>query len=246
MKILSVDTCSKICNINLIEDGKVLKYLEMEEDITHAKKLLKGIDDILKETNTKLKDIDFFGCIIGPGSFTGIRIGVSTIKAFALALNKKVITASSMELLEENVLNYIKDNEEKNQKQHKKNIISVIDARNDEVYGLININGKKENFAGNINEFLKKIYESLKKENIKNEKIYIVGTGKNLFKEKLNEIDFKSEIEKDIIYIEDEKQRGRYLGYLMEKNIEHVKTGLKVVPIYLKPSGIKPKKAKKL
>lgn len=239
MKILSVDTCSKICNINLIEDGKVLEYLEMEEDITHAKKLLKGIDNILEKTNTKLKDINFFGCIIGPGSFTGIRIGVSTIKAFALALNKNVITASSMELLEENVLNNIEDKE-------KINIISVIDARNDEIYGLININEKKENFAGNINEFLNKVYLSIKKENIGNEKIYIVGTAKNLFKERLNEMDFKNEIEKNIIYIEDEKQRGRYLGSLMEKNIENAKSGIEVMPIYLKPSGIKTKKAKKL
>lgn len=251
MKILSVDTCSKICNINLIEDGKVLKYLEIEDDITHAKKLLKGIDDILKETNTKLKDIDFFGCIIGPGSFTGIRIGVSTIKGFALALNKKVITATSMELLEENVRNQ----EQKDKKEENKTIITVIDARNDEVYASINKNNKRENFAGNIDDFVVKLIEDENKNNKEEkakeqkqqkeknkQKIYIVGTGKELFKKALNK-KIKKE-ENEIIYIEDEKQRGRYLGFLMEKNIQNASSGENVMPLYLKPSGIKLKKNK--
>lgn len=251
MKILSVDTCSKICNINLIEDGKVLKYLEIEDDITHAKKLLKGIDDILKQTNTKLKDIDFFGCIIGPGSFTGIRIGVSTIKGFALALNKKVITATSMELLEENVRNQKKEEENK---KNKETIITVIDARNDEVYASINKNNKRENFAGNIDDFVIKLLEENKKEKEEKskeqkqqkeknkQKIYIVGTGKELFKKALNK-KIKKE-ENEIIYIEDEKQRGRYLGFLMEKNIQNASSGENVMPLYLKPSGIKLKKNK--
>lgn len=245
MKILSVDTCSKICNINLIEDGKVLKYLEIEDDITHAKKLLKGIDDILKETNTKLKDIDFFGCIIGPGSFTGIRIGVSTIKGFALALNKKVITATSMELLEENVRNQEEENKEKEKKEKKeksKTIITVIDARNDEVYASINKNNKRENFAGNIDDFVIKLLEE-NKNNKEKQKIYIVGTGKELFKKALNK-KIKKE-ENEIIYIEDEKQRGRYLGFLMEKNIQNASSGENVMPLYLKPSGIKLKKKTK-
>ena len=245
MKILSLDTCSKICNINLIEDGKVLKYLEIEDDITHAKKLLKGIDDILKETNTKLKDIDFFGCIIGPGSFTGIRIGVSTIKGFALALNKKVITATSMELLEENVRNQEEENKEKEKKEQKeksKTIITVIDARNDEVYASINKNNKRENFAGNIDDFVIKLLEE-NKNNKEKQKIYIVGTGKELFKKALNK-KIKKE-ENEIIYIEDEKQRGRYLGFLMEKNIQNASSGENVMPLYLKPSGIKLKKKTK-
>lgn len=246
MKILSVDTCSKICNINLIEDGKVLKYIEIEDDITHAKKLLKGIDDILKETNTKLKDIDFFGCIIGPGSFTGIRIGVSTIKGFALALNKKVITATSMELLEENVRSKEEENKKnkenkKEKKEENKTIITVIDARNDEVYASINKNNKRENFAGNIDDFVVKLLEEKQKEKNK-QKIYIVGTGKELFKKALNK-KIKKE-ENEIIYIEDEKQRGRYLGFLMEKNIQNASSGENVMPLYLKPSGIKLKKNK--
>lgn len=249
MKILSVDTSSKICNINLIQDGKVLKYLEIEDDITHAKKLMHGIDSILKETNTKLKDIDFFGSIIGPGSFTGIRIGVSTLKGFALALNKKIIPATSLELLEENAKEEIKNI--KNEKKEINNIlISVIDARNKEVYGSVNINGKKENFAGNINDFIQYILEKIKEEN-KQEKnnqdkynTYIVGNGKKLFEESIKE-NKESELESlNLIYIEDEKQRGKYMGRLFEGKIDEAIPGDKVMPLYLKPSGIKMKKDK--
>lgn len=244
MKILSVDTSSKICNINLIQDGKVLKYLEIEDDITHAKKLMHGIDSVLKETNTKLKDIDFFGSIIGPGSFTGIRIGVSTLKGFALALNKKIIPATSLELLEENAKEEI---ENKKNKENENNtiLISVIDARNKEVYGSVNINGKRENFAGNINNFIQYILEKIKEEN-KQEKYntYIVGNGKKLFEESIKENKESESENLNLIYIEDEKQRGKYMGRLFEGKIDEAIPGDKVMPLYLKPSGIKMKKDK--
>lgn len=249
MKILSVDTSSKICNINLIQDDKVLKYLEIEDDITHAKKLMHGIDSVLKETNTKLKDIDFFGSIIGPGSFTGIRIGVSTLKGFALALNKKIIPATSLELLEENVKEEIENTKNK---ENENNIIliSVIDARNKEVYGSININGKRENFDGNINDFIQYILEKIKEENKQKQNnqekynTYIVGNGKKLFEESIKE-NKESELENlNLIYIEDEKQRGKYMGRLFEEKIDQAIPGEKIMPLYLKPSGIKMKKDK--
>lgn len=249
MKILSVDTSSKICNINLIQDDKVLKYLEIEDDITHAKKLMHGIDSVLKETNTKLKDIDFFGSIIGPGSFTGIRIGVSTLKGFALALNKKIIPATSLELLEENAKEEI-GNAKNEEKETNNILISVIDARNKEVYGSININGKRENFAGNINDFIQYILEKIKEENKQKQNnqekynTYIVGNGKKLFEESIKENKGADLESLNLIYIEDEKQRGKYMGKLFEGKIDEAIPGDKVMPLYLKPSGIKMKKDK--
>lgn len=249
MKILSVDTSSKICNINLYEDGKNIMYKEIKEDITHAKKLMTGIEEVLKTTNTKLEDITYFGSIVGPGSFTGIRIGVSTIKAFALALNIDIIPGTSLELLEENAY----EEQEVNEGDY---ILSVIDARNKEVYGsLAKINKEyteRLNFAGNINDFIefaKNVIEKETKEEKeqknktnKKEKILIVGNGKKLFEEELQ--DRLNNFE--IIYIKDEEQRGKYLGRLMEKNINKKVSSEKLMPIYLKPSGIKEKKAKNI
>ena len=249
MKILSVDTSSKICNINLYEDGKNIMYKEIKEDITHAKKLMTGIEEILKTTNTKLEDITYFGSIVGPGSFTGIRIGVSTIKAFALALNIDIIPGTSLELLEENAY----EEQEVNKGDY---ILSIIDARNKEVYGSVaKINKEyteRLNFAGNINDFIefaknvieKETKEEKEQKNKTNNKtkILVVGNGKKLFEEELK--DRLNEYE--IIYIKDEEQRGKYLGRLMEKNINKKVSSEKLMPIYLKPSGIKEKKAKNI
>lgn len=252
MKILSVDTSSKICNINLYEDGKNIMYKEIKEDITHAKKLMTGIEEVLKTTNTKLEDITYFGSIVGPGSFTGIRIGVSTIKAFALALNIDIIPGTSLELLEENVY----EEQEVNEGDY---ILSIIDARNKEVYGSVaKINKEyteRLNFAGNINDFIefaKNIIEKESKDDITKEeqknktnkktKIIVVGNGKKLFEEEL-----KDRLNNyEIIYIKDEEQRGEYLGRLMKKNISKKVSSEKLMPIYLKPSGIKEKKAKNI
>ena len=249
MKILSVDTSSKICNINLYEDGKNIMYKEIKEDITHAKKLMTGIEEVLKTTNTKLEDITYFGSIVGPGSFTGIRIGVSTIKAFALALNIDIIPGTSLELLEENAY----EEQEVNDGDY---ILSIIDARNKEVYGSVaKINKEyteRLNFAGNINDFIefaksvieKETKEEKEQKNKTNNKtkILVVGNGKKLFEEELQDRlnNFK------IIYIKDEEQRGKYLGRLIEKNINKKVSSEKLMPIYLKPSGIKEKKAKNI
>lgn len=249
MKILSVDTSSKICNINLYEDGKNIMYKEIKEDITHAKKLMTGIEEVLKTTNTKLEDITYFGSIVGPGSFTGIRIGVSTIKAFALALNIDIIPGTSLELLEENAY----EEQEVNEGDY---ILSIIDARNKEVYGSVaKINAEyteRLNFAGNINDFIefaksvieKETKEEKEQKNKTNNKtkILVVGNGKKLFEEELQDRlnNFK------IIYIKDEEQRGKYLGRLMEKNINKKVSSEKLMPIYLKPSGINEKKAKNI
>lgn len=249
MKILSVDTSSKICNINLIEDGKDLKYLEIDDDVTHAKKLMQGIDKVLKNTNTKLDEIDFFGSIVGPGSFTGIRIGVSTLKGFALATGAKIIPATSLELLEENAKEELKEekNEQKNKQKNKQKtnvIISVIDARNEEVYASINIKEDRENYAGNIEEFISLVRKKIENINlnINDLNIYVVGTAKELFRKYEDEL-ITDKIQKNkIIYVEDEKQRGKYMGRLFERKIDDAVLGEKLMPIYLKPSGIKMKK----
>lgn len=61
--------------------------------------MLPLIDEALKENNLSLNDIDMYSCINGPGSFTGIRIGLSTLKAFSFVDNKKIFSMSSLDLL---------------------------------------------------------------------------------------------------------------------------------------------------
>lgn len=158
MKILSIDTSSKICSVSVLEDTDVILEKHIDDGTTHSQKLMPMIDEILKETKLSLKDFDLFACSIGPGSFTGVRIGVSTVKAFCDVTNIPVASVSSLEGLAYNSL-------DSNVDANTNIICTLIDAKNDNVYcGIF----KKENnsftpledlCAKNINE----VFEMLKK-----------------------------------------------------------------------------------
>lgn len=127
MKILSIDTSSKICSVAVLEDTTVIIEKNIDDMTTHSQKLMPMIDDILMELNMKLTDFDLFSCSVGPGSFTGVRIGVSTIKAFCDVTNVPTASVSSLEGLAYNTLSSNINNTT--------NIVcSLIDAKNDNVY----------------------------------------------------------------------------------------------------------------
>lgn len=87
MKILAIDTSSKICSVSILEDRKLIKEKHNDDEKTHSQKLMPLVDEIFRECNLNLKDINLLSCCIGPGSFTGLRIGISTVKAFSDVTN---------------------------------------------------------------------------------------------------------------------------------------------------------------
>lgn len=121
MKILSIDTASKICAVAILEDDKLIKEIKIDNGLTHSEKLMPIIKQILEETNLSLKDINLLVCDKGPGSFTGIRIGVATVKAFTDSLQIPTIGISSLESLAYNI-------------KEEGLICSLIDAKNSNVY----------------------------------------------------------------------------------------------------------------
>lgn len=127
MKILAIDTSSKICSVAVLEDTDLIIEKHIENELTHSQKLMPMVDKILKETKLTLADFDLFVCSVGPGSFTGVRIGVSTIKAFCDVTNVKVASVSSLESLAYNTL-------DSNYKNDANLVLSIIDAKNDNVY----------------------------------------------------------------------------------------------------------------
>lgn len=121
MKILSIDTSSNLCTIALLEDENCVKELIVDDARNHSEKIMPLIEQILKETNSTLKDINLIVCDKGPGSFTGIRIGVGTALAFQDSLNIPCIGISSLETLAYNI-------------KQDGLICSLIDAKNNNVY----------------------------------------------------------------------------------------------------------------
>ena len=172
MKILAIDTSSKICSVSILEDNKLLIEKHNDDEKTHSQKLMPLIDETLKQANLQLDNINLLACCQGPGSFTGIRIGISTVKAFADVKNIPIIGVTSLESLAYNVKN-------------DGLIASIIDAKHDNVYfSLYELKNNNYNLIYNpISENINNIIEILKQYS---DKITFVGDGSVVHKYILN------------------------------------------------------------
>ncbi len=122
MKILAVDTSSQSCSVCLCKDENLLSEITIIPGRTHSRHLMEIIDYVLKTASASLNDVDGFAVTRGPGSFTGLRIGISAIKGLALALDKPVAGISTLLALAAPF--YFTG----------KKIYSLIDARKGEIY----------------------------------------------------------------------------------------------------------------
>ena len=105
MKILSIDTASNISTVAVLENENCIKEIIIDDSRNHSEKIMPLIEQVLKETDLALKNIDLIVCDKGPGSFTGIRIGVGTVLAFQDSLNIECVGISSLEALSYNTKN---------------------------------------------------------------------------------------------------------------------------------------------
>lgn len=128
MTCLGIDTSGNHLTAFAMRDGNVLNVFHENVGLKHSVTLMPVIEDLLEKSNISLSDIDVFCTVIGPGSFTGIRIGVSTIKALAYSLGKKVLAVTSFETLAYNKIG--------------ESVITVIDARHENYYVCGFENGK--------------------------------------------------------------------------------------------------------
>lgn len=99
MKILAVDTATKVCSVAVTENQTLLAELTIDHGHTHSTHLMPMIDDILAYCGLSMQALDGFAVTIGPGSFTGLRIGVSTVKGLAFSVSKPVAGVSVLEAL---------------------------------------------------------------------------------------------------------------------------------------------------
>jgi tRNA threonylcarbamoyladenosine biosynthesis protein TsaB len=99
MKILALDTATQSCSVAIVEDGSLLAELTRVKGKTHSRHLLNLINTVCSIADLKAEDVDGFAVTIGPGSFTGLRIGISTIKGLAFSLAKPVTGVSTLDAL---------------------------------------------------------------------------------------------------------------------------------------------------
>ena len=121
MKILALDTSTLMATCAVIHGDVLIGEFSLNQDMSHSERLVPMIKEVLENLNLKIEDIDLYGVSTGPGSFTGLRIGVATVKGFAHLFNKPVIGISTLEGLAFNL-------------PHNEIVVPMIDARRDRVY----------------------------------------------------------------------------------------------------------------
>jgi len=122
MKLLAVDTATESCSVAVMEQETPLAEVTTANGRTHSKHLMRMIDTVIGMAGIRVDQLEGFAATVGPGSFTGLRIGISAVKGLAYALRKPVVGISSLDALawQCNPTPFL--------------ICAVIDARKKEVY----------------------------------------------------------------------------------------------------------------
>ncbi|MDR0977835.1 MAG: tRNA (adenosine(37)-N6)-threonylcarbamoyltransferase complex dimerization subunit type 1 TsaB [Endomicrobium sp.] len=162
MKILAVETSGKTFSAALNENNIITASCYYEYGHIHSEIIIPAVERLLKDTNNSIENIDKFAVSAGPGSFTGIRIGMTAIKTYAQMLKKPSTAADSLTILENSVT-----------KTKGIKVVAAIDALRNEVYV------KQKNKI--IIEHIDSLIENLKK--YKN-KIIIAGSAAEIYKDK--------------------------------------------------------------
>jgi len=100
--ILGIETATKICSVAISENGQLLALKEEGGDYSHSEKITTFIDEVLKKSGKTLKDIDAVAVSKGPGSYTGLRIGVSVAKGLCYALDIPLVSVSTLQAMARN------------------------------------------------------------------------------------------------------------------------------------------------
>ena len=123
--ILTVDSSTNIASVSVIERGRILYSKISNEGKTHSQKLMPMIDVCFKEIGKTPNDMDAFAAVSGPGSFTGLRIGIAAIQGLAYAAGKECIAVGALDAMAYGA------------KSFDGVIVPLIDARNAQVYSAV-------------------------------------------------------------------------------------------------------------
>ena len=154
--ILSIDTSTKVCSVALHQNGKLLAVNELYTEKSHSGMLTTLCENVVKYAGFSLNAVDAFAVAKGPGSYTGLRIGVSTAKGFCFALDKPLIAVNTLEAMAFQVKDFYDETHL---------LCPMIDARRMEVYYQV-----LDNQMNIISETEAKIIDELSFSEILNEK----------------------------------------------------------------------------
>ena len=219
MKILSLDSATECATVAIIDNDKILGETIVNYKKQHSVIMMPMIDNLLKSCSLSVSDIDGFVVSSGPGSFTGLRIGMSTIKGLVQSTKKPFVTINSLDGLANNLFNT------------QGIICPIIDALRGNVY--TNFYRFKNNSLVALNEpQLLSMEEVIKKCSDFNESITFIGDGTLKFKDNILNSLTKAFIAPSHLNVTKASSIG-YLGYLRLVNSEGDNV-LNSSPLYLR------------
>lgn len=216
MKILAFDTSTRFLSVALMEDNNSIARYQKDSSTTHSEALLPTIDRALKNVGWDITDIELISAGRGPGSFTGLRVGFSVLKALSAVLRCKIVTVPSMDAMVKNI-------------NSKKGVVApLLDARKNKVYtAFYGYDDKNDGFIRTSEFMVIEINELLKKVN---KHTYFFGDACVMYKDVLNGNKFS-----DILSCEDWYPKAEDIGRIGLKNlmIGGSEKAIDVLPLYL-------------
>lgn len=219
MRIFAADTSAKSASVALVENGVIKGEFFINTMLTHSETLMPMVDTLFKSVHIEPKDVDYFAVNSGPGSFTGLRIGIAAVKGMSFAPDKPCVSVSTLESMAYNI------------SADRAVICAVMDARCSQVYNaLFEVNDGKivrmcEDRALQIDELTAELSECT-------EKIILVGDGARLCFDKMSQSLKNLELaNENVLY-----QRASSTAFAAEKLIENGETvtSSQLMPSYLR------------
>jgi len=220
MNILAVDTTTYSGSVALLRSTHLLGEINLESPMTHSEKLLPAVDFILRKNGMEILDIEGFALAVGPGSFTGIRIGLSTVRAFSSASGKPIAPVSTLEALAFKLRG-----------EQRRLLSPLLDAKKEELYAAL-----FEYRRGDLKELVPQgVYNPDRFFSLlpSNRSIYFIGSGVSVYKQKI--FDYfkdKARLSRRSLFIAHEVG---LLGYESLKN-KKGKNYREVEPLYFRKS----------
>jgi tRNA threonylcarbamoyladenosine biosynthesis protein TsaB len=203
--ILNIETATNVCSVALANDGKILTFKESLKDKSHSTLLSVFIEEILKENKIQVSHLDAVAVSKGPGSYTGLRIGVSTAKGLCYGGNIPLISLNTLKIMAFGIINNQKLDKTKFAAKNNILLCPMIDARRLEVFTAIYdyLNHTIEDTQAKI------INPSSYDKYLNNNNLIFFGTGANKC--------FKILKNKNALFIEDFNTSARYMIMLSEE-----------------------------
>lgn len=227
MKILAIDAATNVAGVALVDEKKLICEDLLDFELNHSKKLLPMINYVMQNCQTSFDELDYYAVTIGPGSFTGLRIGLATVKGLAQASDKKIIPISTLESLAYNL-------------QYAQGLICpILDARRDQIYtALFNVeNGQISRLEEDCIKTIDQLVSELKTQK---KTIYLLGDGIERYEEALKQIPTGKIVEPYL-----RKCRPSSLAACAIKNIDKAQSLYHLEPLYIRPSYAEENKRQK-